>query len=274
MSSGSETGAGPLVLFGAGRMGGALLRAWLANGAAKSPIVQEPHAADWLKALAKKGEVRLNETAPVPADILLLAVKPQYMGEVLPLAVKWVGEGTLVVSVAAGSTIKQLSAGLGGHTRIIRVMPNTPALVGRGMSVLCPGPGAQPKDTLRLAKLFSAVGKTATIGDESLMDAVTALSGSGPAYVFLLAETMAAAGAAQGLPEDVAMELAMATVAGAGEMMWQGEGAPSTLRENVTSPGGTTAAALEILMAEPGMKELLEEAIAKATARGKELGKA
>jgi len=272
MSGKGGAGGGPLVLFGAGRLGGALLKGWLKNGAAKSPIVQEPHAGDWLITLARNGEVRLNEAAPVPADILMLAVKPQYMGEVLPLAAKWVGAGTLVISVAAGSTIKQLSAGLGGHARVIRVMPNTPALVGRGMSVLCAGPGVQASDIARVRELFSAVGKTATVSDESLMDAVTALSGSGPAYVFLLAEAMASAGAAQGLPEDVAMELAMATVAGAGEMMWRGEGAPATLRENVTSPGGTTAAALEVLMGKLGMKELLAEAIAKATARGKELG--
>jgi len=273
MSSKGGAGGGPLVLFGAGRMGGALLNAWLKSGAANSPIIQDPHPADWVTALAAKGEVRLNDGAPVPADLLVLAVKPQYMGDVLPLAAKWVGAETLIVSVAAGSTIEQLSTGLNGHTRIIRVMPNTPALVGRGMSVICPGAGAQPTDTQRASDLFSAVGKTVAIGDESLMDAVTALSGSGPAYVFLLVEAMAAAGVEQGLPKDVAMELAMATVAGAGEMMWQGEGAPATLRENVTSPGGTTAAALEVLMASPGMKELLSKSIASATARGKELGK-
>lgn len=273
MSGTGGAGGGPLVLFGAGRMGGALLKAWIETGAAKNPIVNDPHPADWVTALAAKGEVRLNDDAPADADLLVLAVKPQYLGDVLPLAAKWVGAETLVISVAAGSTVAQLSAGLGGHNRIIRVMPNTPALVGRGMSVICPGAGAPSTDTHRASDLFSAVGKTATIGEEGLMDAVTALSGSGPAYVFLLAEAMAAAGAEQGLPKDVAMELAMATVAGAGEMMWQGEGAPATLRENVTSPGGTTAAALDVLMATPGMKELLSKAIASATARGKELGK-
>jgi len=253
-------------------MGGALLTAWLREGSASYPIIQDPNPGEWLSALAAKGEVQLNVTKPEPADLLVLAVKPQFMADVLPLAAPWVGENTLVLSIAAGSTMAQLSAGLGRHQRIIRVMPNTPALVGRGMSVLCAGAGASAGDISRTSALFAAVGKTAIVNEESLMDAVTALSGSGPAYVFLLAEAMAAAGAGQGLPEDVALELAMATVAGAGEMMWQGEGAPSELRENVTSPGGTTAAALDVLMATPGMKDLLAKAIAKATVRGKELG--
>jgi len=272
MSEPVGTGGAPLVLFGAGRMGGALLKAWLREGSASNPIIQDPKPANWLSALAANGEVQLNVSKPTPADLLVLAVKPQFMAHVLPLAAPWVGKKTLVLSVAAGSTMAHLSAGIGGHKKIIRVMPNTPALVGRGMSVLCAGPGASAEDVSRTSVLFAAVGKTAIIEDECLMDAVTALSGSGPAYVFLLAEAMAAAGVGQGLPGDVALELAMATVAGAGEMMWQGEGAPSELRENVTSPGGTTAAALDVLMGSPGMKELLADAIARATARGKELG--
>jgi len=272
MSGISGAGDAPLVLFGAGRMGGALLKAWLAEGSVQNPIIIDPQPAPWLEDLAREGHVRLNETDAVKADLLVLAVKPQFMNDVLPIAAPWVGRKTLVVSVAAGSTMAQLRAGFGGHDKLVRVMPNTPALVGRGMSVICAGPGANSDDTADIAALFSAVGKTAEIEDETLMDAVTALSGSGPAYAFLLAEAMAAAGTAQGLPDDVALELAAATIAGAGEMMWQGLGPPSELRENVTSPGGTTAAALEALMATPGMKELLADAIAKATARGKELG--
>ncbi len=265
-------GMPPHVLFGAGRMGGALLKAWLAKDAQSPIVVHDPQPAGWLEALASNAGVALNPSDVESAGVLVLAVKPQFMGEVLSRAKAWVGKETLVLSIAAGTTLAQLSEGLGGGDRIIRVMPNTPALVGRGMSVLCASKGVGENDKTRATDLFDAVGKTAWLDDESLMDAVTALSGSGPAYVFLLAEAMAAAGVRQGLPADLALELAMSTVAGAGEMMWQDLGAPAELRENVTSPGGTTAAALDVLMTSPGMAELLEDAIAKATARGRVLG--
>lgn len=262
----------PLVLFGAGRMGGALLKAWVANGVVSDITVIDPYPADWLKALARDDKVKLNPEVAVEAGTLVLAVKPQYMGDVLPQAESYVGTGSLVLSVAAGTRMDQVKAGCGSKGKHIRVMPNTPALVGRGMSVLCAEAGVSEGERAAAEALFAGVGKTAWLDDEDQMDAVTALSGSGPAYVFLLAETMAAAGVEQGLDPDLALELAMATVAGAGEMMWQGEGAPDELRVNVTSPGGTTAAALDVLMDTPGMKELLSRGIAAATKRGKELG--
>lgn len=253
-------------------MGGALLRAWLAGDGFPPCIVQEPHPADWLSEAAKSGRAAVNVDGAKPADILVLAVKPQYMGDVLPLAAKWVDAGTVVVSVAAGSTIAQMAGGLGGHKKIVRVMPNTPALVGKGMSVLCAHGSVSAEERASVERLFEGVGNTAWLEDETLMDAVTAVSGSGPAYVFLLAEVMAAAGVKQGLPEDLAMQMAMTTIWGAGEMMGQGLDTPTQLRENVTSPGGTTAAALAVLMAEPGLRELLDKAIDAATKRGRELG--
>ncbi len=263
---------GPLVLFGAGRMGGALLQAWVRQGLDGPVTVVDPHPADWLTALGRKGSVSLNpESVPI-AGTLVLAVKPQFMSDVLVQAQASVGADTLVLSVAAGTRIDAIRAGCGGRGRHIRVMPNTPALVGKGMSVLCAEAGIASADRQAAERLFAAVGKTAWLANEDLMDAVTAVSGSGPAYVFLLTETLASAGVEQGLEADLALELAMATVAGAGEMMWQGQGAPDQLRVNVTSPGGTTAAALDILMADPGMKALLSNAVAAATKRGKELG--
>lgn len=263
---------GPLVLFGAGRMGGALLQAWVREGAAAAITVIDPHPADWLKDLAASGAVILNPATPPVAGTLVLAVKPQFMDDVLPNAAKSVGDETLVLSVAAGTRMQAIRDGCGGRGRHVRVMPNTPALVGKGMSVLCADAAVSVGERQDAERLFAAVGKTAWLDNEDLMDAVTAVSGSGPAYVFLLAEALAAGGIEQGLDPELAMELATATVAGAGEMMWQGQGSPDQLRVNVTSPGGTTAAALDVLMADPGMKNLLSKAVDAATKRGKELG--
>ncbi len=263
---------GPLVLFGAGRMGGALLQAWAQLDVAREITVIEPTPANWLLALARTGRAIINPKDAAVAGTLVLAVKPQFMNEVLPQAANYVGPETLVLSVAAGTRMDAIRKGCGGRGKHIRVMPNTPALVGKGMSVLCADEAVSASERKSAEQLFSAVGKTAWLDNEDLMDAVTAVSGSGPAYVFLLAEVLAAAGVEQGLEPSLALELATATIAGAGEMMWQGGDSPDQLRVNVTSPGGTTAAALEVLMAAPGLQKLLSDAIGAATKRGKELG--
>ena len=182
-----------------------------------------------------------------------------------------VGPETLCVSVAAGVTLAQLQAGLGEATAIIRAMPNTPALVGKGMTVCCPNANVSGKQRHQTEMLIEATGKLEWVGDEALIDAVTAVSGSGPAYVFHLAECMTEAGIKAGLPRDLAMTLARQTVSGAGELLAQSEKTPANLRENVTSPNGTTAAALSVLMADDAMARLVAEAVKAAKKRSIEL---
>lgn len=263
-----------LLLLGCGRMGGALLDGWLAGGAAPSDFtVLDPDPNDRLRSLARDG-LHLNaEPTDAPA-VTVLAVKPQMMAEALPAVARFGRGGTLFVSIAAGIGLATLERGIGDGTPIVRAMPNTPAAVRRGVTALV-GNAAVDEAGLTLAEeLMQAVGQTVRLESEAQMDAVTAVSGSGPAYVFLLIEALAEAGAAEGLPPEMALTLARATVSGAGALAEAAGGTPpGTLRENVTSPGGTTAAALGVLMREgDGVAALLREAVAAAAARSRELG--
>lgn len=264
---------GTIVLAGAGKMGGAMLSGWLAKALdPKRVIVMEPHPSDETRGFAAKG-VKLNPATKDigPADVLVVAVKPQMFRESGPQLKSLVGPKTLVVSIMAGTTLASLKDVCGGVA--VRAMPNTPAAIGRGITVAVAGPGVEEQQREIADALLRATGSVEWIGDESLMDAVTAVSGSGPAYVFLLAEELARAGVAAGLPEALATKLARETVAGSGELLRRSELTSAKLRENVTSPGGTTAAALEVLMGEGGFKSLLTHAVAAATKRSKELSK-
>ncbi len=260
-----------LVLLGCGKMGSALLAGWLESGLPPQAFwVIEPAPTDWLTETG----VHLNEGVPPAPAVALLAVKPQMMGAALP-ALQALGNGrTLFVSIAAGTTIASFEAVLGARTPIVRTMPNTPAMVGRGITAITGNAHASPAHLALARDLMAAVGKVVELAGEHQIDAVTAVSGSGPAYVFHLIETMAAAGVAEGLPEAVAMQLARATVCGAGELAHRSPESAAQLRVNVTSPGGTTAAALAVLMdAETGFPALLRRAVKAAADRGRELGK-
>lgn len=260
-----------LVLLGCGKMGSALLAGWLEAGLPAGSIwVLEPNPTDWLKSTG----VHLNQGVPPAPAVALLAVKPQMMGEALP-ALTALGNGkTLMVSIAAGTSIATFEATFGARTPIVRTMPNTPAMVGRGITGICANAYAGAAGLALAADLMRAVGEVVELEGEHQIDAVTAVSGSGPAYVFHLIETMAAGGVAQGLSPEVAMKLARATVCGAGELAYRAPEPASQLRINVTSPGGTTAAALAVLMDETtGFPPLLEKAIKAAADRGRELGK-
>jgi len=262
---------GTIALAGAGKMGGAMLTGWLAGGLdANRVIVVEPFPADDIKALAAKG-VRLNPKDAGTADTLVVAVKPQMFREAGPALKKLVGPGTLVVSIMAGTPIAVLEAVCGGM--VVRAMPNTPAAIGRGITVAVAAKNVSAAQRATADALLRATGSVEWVDDESLMDAVTAVSGSGPAYVFLLAEELARAGVEAGLPAELATKLARETVAGSGELLHRSEQDSATLRQNVTSPGGTTAAALEVLMGRDGMQPLMIRAIAAATKRSKELAK-
>ena len=262
---------GTIALAGAGKMGGAMLTGWLAGGLdAKRVVVIEPFPADDIKALTAKG-IRLNPKDAGTADTLVVAVKPQMFREAGPALKKLVGPNTLVVSIMAGTNIAALEQVCGGM--VVRAMPNTPAAIGRGITVAVAADNVSAAQRATADALLRATGAVEWVDDESLMDAVTAVSGSGPAYVFLLAEEMALAGIEAGLPADLATKLARETVAGSGELLRRSEQDSATLRQNVTSPGGTTAAALEVLMGKDGMQPLMIRAIAAATRRSKELAK-
>jgi pyrroline-5-carboxylate reductase len=264
---------GTIVLAGAGKMGGAMLSGWLAQGLDGGHVsVIEPHPSDDIRALAAKG-IRLN---PSPRDIgavatLVVALKPQMFREAGSMLKSFAGPSTLVVSIMAGVTIASVEQVCGGM--VVRAMPNTPAAIGRGITVAVAASPVSPAQRAVADALLRAGGSVEWIDDESLMDAVTAVSGSGPAYIFLLAEELARAGVEAGLPPELATRLARETVAGSGELLHRSELASATLRENVTSPGGTTAAALEVLMGKDGMQPLLTRAVAAATRRSKELAK-
>lgn len=264
---------GTLVLAGAGKMGSAMLSGWLAQGLdAKRTVVIEPHPSDEARDFAARG-VRLNpQTKDVgTADVLVLAVKPQMFREAGPQLKPLVGPSTLVVSIMAGTTMAGITDVCGG--KVIRAMPNTPAAIGRGITVAVAANGISREQRAVADALLRATGAVEWVEDEALMDAVTAVSGSGPAYVFLLAEELARAGIAAGLPEALAKKLARDTVSGSGELLHRSELESATLRQNVTSPGGTTAAALEVLMGPDGFQPLLTRAVAAATKRSKELAK-
>ncbi len=269
---------GPLLLAGAGNMGYALLSGWLEGGLDPARvIVQEPAPQPRVKAELDARGIRVEDhidALPEPPAVLLVAVKPQVMDEVLPQLAKLVGRDTLVVSIAAGRRIDGLAVHLPPATAVVRVMPNTPASVGRGISVAVGNAhvGARQRETCD--QLMRAVGEVAWVDNEGLLDAVTAVSGSGPAYVFHLAECLAEAGVAAGLAPELAAQLARWTVAGAGELLHRSDLDAATLRRNVTSPGGTTAAALEVLMAaDRGLPELMRKAVEAAARRSRELAK-
>ena len=259
-----------LVLLGCGKMGSAMLAGWLARGLPPGSVhVIEPNPSDWLR----RTGVSINADLPGDPAVALIAVKPQMMGAALP-ALRGLGPDTLILTVAAGTTIAAYEAALGAGRPVVRAMPNTPAAVGRGITAICGNADAGAKELDLAEELLSAVGQVVRLEGEHQMDAVTAVSGSGPAYVFHLIETLAAAGVAEGLPEDLAMQLARATVAGAGALAEAADEGPDQLRVNVTSPGGTTAAALAVLMdAETGFPALLRRAVHAAAERGRELGK-
>ena len=262
---------GTLVLVGAGKMGSAMLDGWLDRKLPpKQVVVIEPQPSKPIKALAKRG-VRINPKGDVgPVAALVIAVKPQMAPEALPLLAALIDNKTVVVSIMAGRTLAFLEKSLPGAA-IVRAMPNTPAAIGRGITVAVGNKKvAAPARKLAHA-LLAATGSVEWIADETLMDAVTAVSGSGPAYVFLLAETLARAGTAAGLPAALAEKLARETVAGSGELLHRSPLPAATLRQNVTSPGGTTAAALDVLMAKGGLDPLLTNAVAAATKRGRQL---
>jgi pyrroline-5-carboxylate reductase len=261
---------GTIVLAGAGKMGGAMLTGWLAGGLdPKRVIVVEPYPSDEIKALTAKG-VRLNPAA-VAAETLVVAVKPQTFREAGPMLKPFVGASTLVVSIMAGTKIAALEQVCGGMA--VRAMPNTPAAIGRGITVAVPARSVSAAQRATADALLRATGSVEWVEDERLMDAVTAVSGSGPAYVFLLAEELARAGVEAGLPAELATKLARETVAGSGELLHRSDQPAATLRQNVTSPGGTTAAALEVLMAKDGLQPLMIRAVAAATKRSIELAK-
>ena len=263
---------GLLALVGAGKMGAAMLEGWLALGLdPHNVVVIEPQPSEEMVALSMKGIV-LNPPAGAVSNIatIVLAVKPQVAADVLPQVAALTAADTLVLSIMAGKTLGFLQGSL-PKAAIVRAMPNTPAAVGRGITVAIQSEAVTPEQKQRAHALLAASGAVEWIGDERLMDAVTAVSGSGPAYVFLLAETLARAGVAAGLPEDLAAKLARETVAGAGELMHRSPLDPATLRQNVTSPAGTTAAALDVLMAADGLDPLMRQAVAAATRRSKEL---
>lgn len=258
-----------LLMLGCGRMGSAMLRGWIEGGVPAGAVhVIDPSPPAWLEGLA------LRETPPERPAVAVVAVKPQVMAEALPRLAPLGGGPTLILSVAAGTPIAVIEAALGPGTPVLRAMPNTPAAVGRGISALV-GNAAAGEAGLALAEaLMAAVGETVRLDDEGQIDAVTGVSGSGPAYVFHLIEALAAAGMAEGLPEPLAVRLATATVAGAGALA-QGSGQPAgELREEVTSPQGTTAAGLAVLMDEgSGLPPLMRRTVAAAAARSRELGR-
>jgi pyrroline-5-carboxylate reductase len=265
--------SGTIVLAGAGKMGGAMLAGWRAQGLdANRVAVIEPYPSDEIEALAARG-VRLN---PAPRDIgsvaaLVIAVKPQMFREAGPALKPFIAPDTLVVSIMAGITIAAITEVCGGS--VVRAMPNTPAAIGRGITVAVADKNVSAAQRAVADALLRAIGAVEWTGDETLMDAVTAVSGSGPAYVFLLAEELARAGVEAGLPAELATRLARETVAGSGELLHRSDLGAATLRRNVSSPGGTTAAALEVLMAPDGMQALLTRAVAAATKRSRELAK-
>jgi pyrroline-5-carboxylate reductase len=263
-----------LALAGAGKMGGAMLRGWLDGGLDPAGVVViEPNPMPELAALQRERGFALNPAERAAPDALVLAVKPQALSLAAPTLQALAGPSTLIVSVVAGKTIGELSARFPLARAFARVMPNTPAAVGRGAAAGAANEAVSDIQRGWTERLMRAVGVFEWVEDEGLIDAVTALSGSGPAYAFALVEAMAKAGETVGLPADLAMRLARATVEGAGELMFREPAtAAAVLRQNVTSPGGTTAAALGVLQGADGLDALMERAVTAARNRARELG--
>jgi pyrroline-5-carboxylate reductase len=267
---------GPLVLVGCGKMGGALLRGWLHRGlAAADAFVVEPDTGIREQIRARHGVHAVAAAEALPADLrpraLVFAVKPQAMASVLPTYRSLVRRGGVVLSIAAGTTIARFEAAFGEHAPIVRAMPNTPAAIGQGVTALFANIQVSEAQRQLCLALMAAVGAVHWIEDEEQMHAITAMSGGGPAYVFLLIETLARAGVAAGLPKQLAWPLARTTVAGSGALAASSEEPVEALRQNVTSPGGTTQAALAVLMAADGIQPLFDRAIAAGAQRSREL---
>jgi len=262
-----------LLLVGCGKMGGGMLAGWLDRKVTDQVVVVEPAAGGAEAFKGKPGVTVVNDLASAGAfkpDVVVFATKPQVMDAAVPAYRRLAGPGTLFLSIAAGKTLGFFEQHLGA-VAAIRAMPNTPAQIGRGISVACANGKVDAQQRALAERLLAAVGEVGWVEDEALIDAVTAVSGSGPAYVFLLAECLAEAGAQVGLPKDLAIRLARATVSGAGELLHQSNETAATLRQNVTSPGGTTLAALNVLMADDGLKPLMIKAVAAAARRSREL---
>ena len=266
----------PLILIGCGKMGGALIKGWLARGIAAGGVVVAEPMAEAAAAVADRPQVTVHPAVEdiateVDPAVVIFAVKPQQMDAVASAAARFAAPRTVFLSIAAGKTIGYFADRLGAAAAIVRAMPNTPAAVGRGITVCCANrlvSAAQREDCDRL---LAAVGLVEWVDDEALLDPVTAVSGGGPAYVFLLIETLAEAGVQAGLPRELATRVARHTVSGAGELARLSDQPAATLRQNVSSPGGTTVAALNVLMADDGIQPLFNRAIAAATRRSREL---
>lgn len=262
-----------LLIFGCGKMGGAMLAGALAGGWPATAIaVVEPHPSEALVAMQKQHGFALNPTQSRKAKLVLISVKPQMLDAAAPAIAQWLDGGSVIVSVMAGKSIADIARRLPATQRFVRAMPNTPAAIGRGITGAYATDALDEADRAMVTRLLETTGRLEWVANEGLIDAVTAVSGSGPAYVFHLVEALAAAGEKLGLEPAIAMRLARATIEGAGELLFQeAETSPETLRRNVTSPGGTTAAALEVLMAEDGLTALMTRAVAAAEARAKAL---
>ncbi len=263
-----------LLLLGCGKMGEAMLAGWLERGIAQGDVViVEPYAPQ-AEAVRARGVTVVGTAEEIPAafqpDIVVLAVKPQVMDAAAPTLARYAGSACYL-SIAAGKTLANFARYFGEQAAVVRAMPNTPAAVGRGITVGCPNAHVTPAMRETCANLLAAVGEVGWVTDEALIDAVTGVSGSGPAYVFHMIEAMAAAGVAQGLEPELAMRLARATICGAGELAHRSPESAEQLRKNVTSPNGTTQAALDVLMADDGLKPLMAKAVAAATRRSREL---
>ncbi|WP_375260188.1 pyrroline-5-carboxylate reductase [Citreimonas sp.] len=267
----SELAHRGLVLMGCGKMGSAMLEGWLARGLPSSAVwVTDPGPSDWVK----NQNTHLNAALPPHPAVVIVAVKPQMMAEALP-SLRALGDGdTLFVSVAAGTTLATLEAALGARTPIVRAMPNTPAAIGQGITAIVGNAHVTETQMQAAETLLSAVGAVVRLETEEQIDAVTGVSGSGPAYVFHMIECMAAAAEAEGLAPDLALQLARATVAGAGALAVQTGEDPAQLRRNVTSPNGTTQAGLDVLMdTDSGLPPLIRRTVAAAAARSRELAR-
>ena len=268
--------SGTLVLVGAGKMGGAMLEGWIKSGIPASRLIAiDPGVSDEMRASLASWGVQLN----VPVDqinnakVVLVAVKPQVLEDVLPGLVPLAVSNPLVISVVAGKTIATFEKHFGPATAVIRTIPNTPAAISRGITAMASNSNVSVSQQALAAELLSSIGEVVTVEQEADIDAVTAVSGSGPAYVFYLTECLTKAAEALGLPPAIATQLARATVAGAGELMRQSGTDASTLRKNVTSPKGTTEAALNVLMADNGLESLMKQAVKAACDRSRELAK-
>jgi len=264
-----------ILLIGAGRMGGALLKGWIANGV--GPLIAvEPNPSKELKRLAAQKRVTLladlRDLPRAKIAACIVAIKPQVLKDAAPTLRGIAQSGAPMISIAAGTTIKALSKAWGREARIVRAMPNTPGSIGRGITAVYATGKVTAADARLAERLLAALGETVWVKREALIDAATAVSGSGPAYVFLFVEAMTEAGIAEGLPREVAARLARQTVSGAAALLDAEDTAPAELRRNVTSPGGTTEAALKVLMGDDGLAKLMRRAVAAARDRARELG--